>query len=145
MIKSSKRNNEDIEIVLSSRFFSYYKGIPVFKLPIGCNAASLGIIILGRKVKSSAMLLHEYGHTLQLKSMGFFKYLFKIFIPSITANILDKLGKLPYDYYGSHWEKEADILGHVSRKCIDWPADAYSSYSDLIKMFKNKSRRKGCR
>ena len=143
MSKISTRQNEDIEKVLSSRFLSYYKGTPVFKAPIGYNAVSIGIIILGRKVKSANILLHEYGHTLQLKSMGFFRYLLKIFIPSITANILDKLGKLPYDYYGSQWEKEADILGHVSRKCSDWPNDAYNSYSDLIKMFKNKSRRKG--
>ena len=80
---------------------------------------------------------HEYGHTKQLENMGVSRYTKEIALPSVTANVLDRVGKLDYDYYGSPWEAEADLLGGVSRTYNNtpWPDDAYSSYGDLIKMF----------
>lgn len=47
------------------------------------------------------------------------------------------MGKLPYDYYGSPWEAEADRLGGVHRTedNTPWPDGAYHSYGDLIRMF----------
>lgn len=56
---------------------------------------------------------------------------------SVTANLLEKMGKLPYDYYGSPWEAEADRLGGVHRteNNTSWPDGACRSYGDLLKMF----------
>lgn len=129
--------NTDINKVLNARYFSDYMGVPVIKLPIGHAGMSLGIIFLGRKVTSPKLLLHEYGHRLQLKNMGFFRYLTRVFIPSVTANILWHKNKLPYDYYGSPWESEADILGGVMRTDgnTPWPENS-TSYRALLRMFK---------
>lgn len=140
MRETSKRHNEDVEKVLKSRFCSFYKGVLVLKAPIGLNGISFGLIILGSKVRSKELLLHEYGHVLQLKKLGFWKYLFKIFIPSVTASILDKKGRLPYDYYGSPWEAEADTLAHVARvkNNTPWSQEAYTSYKDLLKLFRKR-------
>lgn len=132
-----KNKNTDIDKVLNARHFSSYMGVPVIKLPMGDCGMSLGVIFLGKDVKSRELLLHEYGHRLQLKNMGFFRYLFKIFIPSLTANILWRKGKLPYDYYGSPWEAEADTLGGVMREKANrpWP-EGTTSYKNLLKMFR---------
>ena len=58
-------------------------------------------------------------------------------LPSLTANILWRMGKLPFDYYGSPWESEADAKGGVLRysENTPWPAGSYNSYWDLIKLF----------
>ncbi|MBQ8830437.1 MAG: hypothetical protein IJ017_02420 [Oscillospiraceae bacterium] len=132
-----KKQNTDIEKVLKARHFSSYMSVPVIKLPIGDSGMSLGVIFLGKDVDSPQLLLHEYGHRLQLKNMGFFRYFIKIFIPSLTANILWRKGKLPYDYYGSPWESEADVLGGVVRTKANrpWPEGA-ASYKNLLKLFR---------
>lgn len=107
------------------------------KLPIGNNAASFGIIILGADVTSPTTIRHEYGHKRQFDNMGLVKYTVDVAIPSLTANILDRLDKLPYSYYGAPWEAGADYLGGVNRTTNNapWPEDAYHSYWDLIKLF----------
>lgn len=135
--KNYNKNNTSESSVLKARFFSSYKGVFVLKLPIGKNAASFGILMIGNKVTDINIVKHEYGHRLQLKKLGFFKYLVRIAVPSITANLLNKMKKLPYDYYGSPWESSADFLGGVIRKngAVPWPEDAYKSYKDLLKLF----------
>ena len=66
------------------------------------------------------------------------RYIIDVAIPSVTANILDRMDKLPYDYYGSKWEHEADVLGGVEgRRYTPWPECAYTSYRDLITLFFN--------
>ena len=75
-----KKQNTDIDKVLKARHFSSYMGVPVIKLPMGDSGMSLGVIFLGKTVTSQELLLHEYGHRLQLKNMGFFKYLFNSII-----------------------------------------------------------------
>ena len=137
-----KNKNTDIDEVLNARHFSSYMGVPVIKLPMGDSGMSLGVIFLGKDVKSRELLLHEYGHRLQLKNMGYFRYLFKIFIPSLTANILWRKGKLPYDYYSSPWEAEADALGGVVRTKNNAPwKECDTSYRSLLKLFKTKGAR----
>ena len=135
--KKNYKNNTSEKAVLEARFFSYYKGAFVLKLPIGKNAASFGILFIGRKVTDTNVVKHEYGHRIQLKKMGFFRYFSRVAVPSVTANILYKMKKLPYDYYGSPWESAADFFGGVDRKTGGniWPAGAYNSYSDLLKLF----------
>ncbi len=134
-----RKYNTDINKVLNARYFSNYMGVPVIKLPVGQSGMSFGVIFLGRKVTSPKLLLHEYGHRLQLKKMGFFRYLICVFIPSVTANILWRKNRLPYDYYGSPWEAEADVLGSVLRTAENtpWPQDS-TSYKNLLKLFKKE-------
>jgi hypothetical protein len=136
-IENYDENNTSEADVIASHFFSAYKGTFVLKLPIGTNAASYGILFIGNKVSSVNTIKHEYGHRLQWESKGMWNFTKEVALPSVTANILDRMGKLPYDYYGSPWEAEADLLGGVIRTSDNtpWPSSAYSSYWDLIKLF----------
>jgi len=141
-----KRIKEDIEnfhynnicekTVLQAHFISVYKKTMVIKVPFCASGLSFGVIFLGSKVRDENLVKHEYGHRLQLKKMGIMRYIKKVFIPSVTASLMDRFGKLPYDYYGSPWEAEADRLGEVRRrkKAEAWPKEACRSYKDLIKM-----------
>ena len=139
-IKNDKKNyskhNTSEQIVIDAHYFSSYRGTFVLKLPIGRNAFSFGIIGIGHKAKGVSLVRHEYGHRVQLRNMGILRYIFGVAIPSLTANILNRLGRLPYDYYGSLWEHEADILGRVEGRNAElWPKDAYRTYLDLIRLF----------
>ena len=131
-------NNVFEKAVLEAHFLSAYKRTLILKVPCCKSGLSLGIIFIGSKVKDENLVRHEYGHRLQLKKIGFLGYMKKVFFPSVTANILERLGKLPYDYYGSPWETEADQLGDVKRKksVKTWPEDACRSYKDLLKLLK---------
>ena len=135
-VKNYDINNESEEKVFSSNYFCKYKGTLVIKTPFDASF-SFGFIGLSKKQQSSETLNHEYGHTLQFKNMGIVNYTTDVAVPSITINLLDRLGKLKYDYYGAPWESEADLLGGVNRQYFNkpWPEDAYTSYYDLIKMF----------
>ena len=138
--KNFDRNNTDEAKVLAARVFSAYKGAFVLKLPIGRNAASFGILFLGSKVRDPATVRHEYGHRLQWEQMGFFRFVRRVALPSVTANLMDRRGKLPYDYYGSPWEAEADRLGGASHPGRDrvWPVEI-RKYRDLLRLRKKKN------
>ena len=135
-IKKYKKNNKSEQRVIEANYVSAYKGTVVIKIP-GTSGASFGVMAVGNKVKSTNLVKHEYGHRLQLDDMGVINYTTDIAIPSVTANLLDRMGKLPYDYYGSPWEAGADELGGVCRTYNNtpWPEDACDSYGDLIKLF----------
>lgn len=139
--RSFDKKNENAEAVFSARFFSSYKGVFVQKLAIGCNAASFGIIFLGSKVKSERVLRHEYGHFLQLKKMGFFRFLRRVAFPSVTENLLDRMGKLPLPYYGSPWEREADILGNAAPPSALWHEDAPDRFTRLFPLLFQKKEK----
>ena len=49
----------------------------------------------------------------------------------MTGNLLDRMGKLPVNYYSQPWEYEADQLGGVYRGV---PL-VNMTYLDLIKLF----------
>ena len=134
--KNYDKYNESEEKVFSSYYFSSYKGTLVIKTPFDASF-SFGFIGLSRIQQESDTLNHEYGHKVQLDNMGWGAFIADVAVPSVTANILQRIGKLPYDYYGSPWEAEADMLGSVNRKenNTPWPEDAYDSYFDLLKMF----------
>ena len=72
---------------------------------------SFGFIGLSKKQQNADTLKHEYGHKLQMNNLGVLNYVFDVAIPSITINLLDKTGKLTYDYYSYPREKEANTLG----------------------------------
>ena len=130
------KNNLDPKKVIKATYFSAYKKTVIVKVPFSRSGLSIGIIFLGNKAKDENLVKHEYGHRLQLEQMGLFRYLKKVFFPSVTANLLDRLGRLPYDYYGSPWEAEADRLGGVKRRrpVRLWPKDTARSVKDLLKM-----------
>ena len=57
-------------------------------------------------------------------------------VPSVTAFALDEMGKLPFDYYSSPWEAEADVHGGVIRGTFEKPwTEKYSTVWDLIPLF----------
>lgn len=123
--------------VLEANAFSVYKQTFVVKPALNGNAASFGILVISNDITSTDTVKHEYGHRVQWDNMGMDSYIANVAIPSVTANVLARMGKLPYDYYGSPWEAEADRLGGVHRvkDNTPWPDGAYSSYRDLIRMF----------
>ena len=128
--------NEDADVVFSSNYFSCYNGVTVVKTPFDASF-SFGVIGLSIYQQDEITLKHEYGHTVQMENMGLGNYLPNVFFPSITINILQRQGKLLYDYYGAPFEAEADALGGVNRTKDNtpWPEGFYQSYWDLIKLF----------
>lgn len=127
-------NNNDPQAAIDGGFVAFYKGAPVINLPFECTAFSYGAIFLGSQYSSNdygqKMLNHEYGHFLQLREYGFASYTSTIAIPSVTCNLLDRADLLPWTYYSSPWEYEADQLGGVTRSNdAPWASDVSSSYS----------------
>ena len=60
------------------------------------------------------------------------------FIPSVTINLLDRMGKLTYDCYSYPWEAEANELGDANppkSKREDLPEGEYASCRELIRLF----------
>ena len=129
-------NNQSEKKVFESNYFSSYKGTLVIKTPFDASF-SYGIIGLSRSQQTSNTLNHEYGHIVQMEKRGIVDYTINVAMPSVTVNVLDRMDKLPYDYYGAPWEAEADMLGGVNRAYNNtpWPKGAYNSYFDLIKLF----------
>ncbi len=99
---------------------------------------SAGFIALSGQQQNANVLKHEYGHAVQLQNKGVVDYFVDVVVPSITINILDRQGNLPYDYYSYPWEAEANKLGGATLS-QSWksplPQDEYSSYWDLIRLF----------
>ena len=132
-------DTNDPEVVLENiekYNVAYYHGVLVVKTPFDASFF-LGIIGLSVYQQDENTLNHEYGHSKQLKEKGVRGYIFDVLIPSVTINLLDRQGKLPYSYYGAPWEAEADALGGVIRTHDNtpWPEGAYTSYWDLLKLF----------
>ena len=132
----SKKNQEE-ERVFKAHYFSNYKGAFVWLTPFQYSF-SCGIIGLSSRQRYSRILRHEYGHYMQLKKRGWIRYIHKIVIYSVTENMLYRKKKLPYDYYGSPWEAEADVLGGVEERseCTPWPRKVADSYIEMLKLFR---------
>ena len=134
-------NNQDEAKVYQAHYYAGSKGALVFITGFRYSF-SCGIIGLSKYQKYYNILGHEYGHYLQLKKRGWLNYIRKIVIYSVTENILYRKKKLPYDYYGSPWEQEADILGGVKRNNDNspWPESVSGSYFEMIKLFRKTKR-----
>lgn len=105
--------NSNANIVGDSKKVSFYKGVPVFRT--NGSSMSLGLILLstqtftgssGHKWTSTETIKHEWGHNVQLWSMGLPLYLLNIALPSAVINNEDD----------APWEITADLLGGVNRK-----------------------------
>lgn len=125
--------NTDEQTVLDADFIAFYKGRLVIKLPIGTNAASFGILFIGDKVSDTKTVQHEYGHTVQFRELGLFDFTVQVAIPSITCNLVDRANKLPYKYYNSPWEYQADIYGDVIREnyYTEWAGSVGETYNKI--------------
>ncbi|MBQ7362814.1 MAG: RHS repeat-associated core domain-containing protein [Clostridia bacterium] len=123
--------NSDEQKVLDATLFSAYKGTVVIKLS-GEYVFSYGVIVIGMDYWADVNTVkHEYGHKVQLDNMGIFDYTKNVAIPSVTANIAQRIGKLPFDYYSSPWESEADYYGGVTNRSFKDPwtqQDGYHRY-----------------
>jgi len=76
---------------------------------------SLGKYIIISHNAGSQTLSHEYGHCLQSEKLGIL-YLLVVGLPSITMNIMTRMGILePENYYKRFPENWADKLGGVRR------------------------------
>ena len=130
-------NEEDVLSRVETNGVAFYKGVLVVKTQYDASF-SFGFIGLSHLQMDSKTLKHEYGHTVQMKNMGVGKYIVDVVIPSVTINLLDRKGKLPYDYYSYPWEAEANALGGVilsDEKKDPLPQGGYTSYWDLIRLF----------
>ena len=132
-------DTNDPEVVLENlekHNVAYYHGVLVVKTSFD-TSFSFGFIGLSVYQQDKDTLNHEYGHAKQLEEKGWRKFIVDVVIPSVTINLLDRQGKLPYSYYGAPWEAEADALGGVRRTQDNtpWPEGAYKSYWDLLKLF----------
>ena len=136
-LKSAVRNTDE-ERVLSAKRAAFYRGRLVIKTPFDASA-SCAIILLSRRQNDIQTLHHEYGHILQLKSMGFLRFLVKVIVPSILGNILNRMGRISgAEYYGLPWEKEADMLGGVVRDRTEWKGVVNAR--TMLKMMRKKER-----
>lgn len=119
------KHNTDEGKVLSAHYFSCYRGVRVWKMKLK-RSGSVGAIFLDPR-EDADTLRHEYGHTVQLKRLGFFRYLFCIGIPS-WRNWGDE------SYYDRPWEVTADLFGGVKTRVHAAGAiRAGLSYLDEIK------------
>lgn len=82
----------------------------------GLWGVSFGPIVIISVHHGDKTVAHEYGHSIQSRMIGPL-YLLVVGIPSITMNILTRLGILRADRYYDRWpESWADKLGNVERK-----------------------------
>ena len=108
---NADKSNCDVNVVMQADYFAYYEEHLVIKV----NAyfyASFNVIIVDRNTDIN-IFKHEYGHALQYEKLGFKQYLTEIAIPSIVAWGVRENGLLPFEYYSSPWESEANSYGGV--------------------------------
>ena len=130
LIKDVKRviYNTSEQKVLDAKVGTFYKGVPVVKLPIGTDAFSFGIIFLGndvgKRLDAIETVRHEYGHAIHYRMAGALSYTVTAFVPSVIGY---HFGGEEYqaNYYSQVYEYTADVLGNVNR-----PNYSYSSTTE---------------
>lgn len=127
------RENIDEVKVINANYISSYKNAIYIKLPIGNNAFSFGLIFIGSKNDDVYTVRHEYGHYLQYKELGIYKYTKYIAIPSLRGYWS---GVSYYEYYSLPWEYGAELYGEVNRINYKYDDDVlynYNKYMGAIK------------
>ena len=120
--------NEDESKVLKAQDFTFYKGVPVIKVP-GNSAFSFGVIFFGDDIHDENLVRHEYGHIIQLQKLGVSAYLNTMVVPSVIGFNLDKMGVLPDGmYYNQPWEYKADEFGRVTWGHASWASTIADIY-----------------
>jgi hypothetical protein len=114
-----------------------HKGTLVLKTSLD-SSFSFKLIFMSPQQLNAETLRHEHGHTIQFQNKGLRQYLTDVAMPSITINMLDRMGKLPYDYFTYPWEAEANALGGSSLGQYGKPSlpeGGYNSYWDIFSLF----------
>jgi len=97
-----------------AKYSSTFNDVRIYKTKVRYGI-SLGTVIILWDFHSQNTLQHEYGHTKQSLIFGWL-YLLIIGLPSITMNILSRVGILKSENYYKRWpENWADKLGDVKR------------------------------
>lgn len=129
-------NNDDPEAVISSKGLSFYRGIPYIKFPNGTSAFSAGMVFMGGNVNSENLVLHEYGHTVQLREIGLQAYLTFVVVPSVTGFVFDQAELLPNGlYFSLPWEYKADEYGGAEGNYTEWAKPVSDAYWSVAKIF----------
>lgn len=130
-ILNYNKDNYDELKVINANYFSSYKDVFYIKIPIGNNAFSFGIVFMGKKNDSVYTVRHEYGHYLQLKEYGLYKYTKYIVIPSMRGywNNVSY-----YDYYSQPWEYGAELYGEVNRVNYKYSDNVMERYNEYLKI-----------
>ncbi len=127
-IENYDKNNTNEKAVLESNYFSAYKGATVIRFPYDDNAASYGLLFIGKGVEDIETVQHEYGHYRQLEELDYAKYTVYVAIPSLIGYWSDV-----ENYYSQPWEYGADLYGGVDRGDYHVYANyAYYIYWDWI-------------
>jgi len=113
-------HNDNPEKVFK-KTISKYSGQLTIRLPFIRNcAASVGrFMILSRDLQNNdrgrTILLHEHGHYLDYKKLGFFRYFLGIALPSVINASRKPEKRRIIGYYNQPWEIQADELANISR------------------------------
>lgn len=103
------------------KLFSFYKGRLVMRIDWFDNlffhrrpqAASFGVLFIdSRDSDLENTLRHEYGHAVQLKMLGLYRYIRYIARPSVRG-YRTRMTELAY--YSQPWEYIADVFGGAVR------------------------------
>ena len=92
---------------------SEYEDVLVRRSTKMTGGISLGRYIIINQWSTDKTVMHEYGHTIQSKRLGWF-YLLLVGLPSILHAALCKCRR--HSYYDVYPENWADKLGGVMRK-----------------------------
>lgn len=112
MIDSEKTIFDDVEKLLATPKKQKFRGVTVIRTAFRGSFTLPRIIFLSRKYADRDLVLHEYGHVLQARKYGFFKYMFRIAIPSVWNYWTGRAQKkYKCTYYELPWEREASELG----------------------------------
>jgi len=123
--------NDNAQIAAISTKVSFYKGVPIIRT--NDDSMSLGVIFLTKKSFTGKsghywtpkeILKHEYGHSVQMSTLGLLPYLVNIGIPSLL-----------YNHDNAPWEITADILGGVNRNYNQTNVNDGFLYFFLSKIF----------
>ena len=120
--------------------FTFYKGVPVFTADwLDTAGFSYGFIVLGSenlyRNEFSNTLNHEYGHIVQMRSIGLADYTFLVAIPSLIGAGIAKQNKTVYDnYFNLPWERSADYYGNVNRGYSKYAGPLASYYWHQVEL-----------
>ena len=136
------KDNEDVDKVYESNYFSSYKGTLVIRHSDEylSSWSIFGTIFLNHSIDDdtfqdrSDTLNHEYGHILQEKELGTKNYISAVALPSVVYNALSRESDiLRRNYYNMPWEYDADRRGGVYRSDYAWWAERVSRFVIIVK------------
>lgn len=96
---------------LTCNYFTAYKGKLAVKFPNKWGSVSLGFVMLFSSEANENTVRHEYGHTVQLSALGYYKWIKYYAIPSFLSAEFDLYELVGIDYLNQPWETTASEFG----------------------------------